>query len=264
MRAAIPLLLLPILAPLLLAEPERVELRYRFEKGQVLLTEQKQTFLQEVFAETQLVRWKIETEIEIRRTVLEIDDDAQPTVERVEVKKWRFHTLQHPEEEPGERSDMSEGQTFVWRLLRGKWRLFAQGDRDVTDDLPALVNHLAGWRKARLPEKPIAVGETWEVEADRFFEASGMPSAEGTQGRAEFTLARVAEGVADITFDMTFTRRDRSGMLQSGQTTGEWRFDLKEGRDLSSRMKGRVQFDNGTKGFAEIGMERRVTRPEDE
>jgi hypothetical protein len=262
MRVVLPFLL--VLSPVLLAEPDRVELRYRFEKGQVLLTEQKQTFLQEVFAETQLVRWKIETEIVVQRTVLEVDSGAQPTIERVEVRKWRFHTLQHPEQEPGERSDMSEGQTFLWRLLDGRWRLFADGDRDVTDQLPALVSHLAGWRKARLPEEPIAVGATWEVDAARFFEASGMPSAEGTKGRAVFKLEGVADDVAEISFDMTFSRRDPNGMLQSGQTTGEWRFHVKEGRDLSSHMKGRVQFDNGTKGFAEIGMERTVTRPEDE
>ena len=102
MRVALPLLL--ILSPVLFAQADPVELRYRFEKGMVLLTEQKQTFLQEVFAETQLVRWKIETEIVVRRTVLEVDRDAQPTVERVEVEKWRFHTLQHPEQDPGERS----------------------------------------------------------------------------------------------------------------------------------------------------------------
>ena len=40
------------------------------------------------------------------------------------------------------------------------------------------------------------------------------------------------------------------------------RFDARKGRDLSSRMKGRVQFDNGNKGFAEIGLERTITYPE--
>ena len=153
------------------------------------------------------MRWKIETEIVLDRTVLQVDGDAQPTIERIEVKKWLFKTIEHPEKDAGEQSDMSQGQTFVWREIDGSRRLFAEGDRDVTEQLPALVQLLAGWRKARLPEKPIAVGDTWEVDAQRF-EASGMPSTEGTQGRAVFKLERLVEGVAEIGFDMTFSREE--------------------------------------------------------
>jgi len=260
----IPALLLASLpASLVAAAPERVALHYRFAKGMVSHVEQTQTFKQEIFAENRIVRWRIETEIVLDRTVLAVDDDAQPTIERVTVKKWRFKTLEHPEEEPGEKSDASEGLTFVWREYEGSWRLFAEGDRDVTDRLPALTKLLAGWRKARLPEEPVGVGDTWEADAERFSEASGVAAAQGTRGRAVFTLEKVAGGVADIGFDMTFARED-AGMKQEGRATGTMRFDVERGRDVSTRMNGRVEFDDGNKGFAEIGMERTITYPDEE
>ena len=128
----------------------------------------------------------------------------------------------------------------------------------AAEKYPRLVDMLKNWRDARLPKEAVAVGDQWEVPARTFLQTSGHAVPEGVQGVALFTLDKVEEGIASITFEVLFTQRV-SGTYQSCRYTGTWLFDIKNARDVSFEMAGDLKIDQGRSGKAKLAMKRSVT-----
>jgi len=236
-----------------------VRLAYEYEKGLSYVDEARAAITLDMFVKGQHIAFEVENRKALKRTVLEVGDDGRPVIERVEVQRFVHEVKKHPREDVGERRAPSQGRTFVWRRKpRGdEWALY-DGKGDVTAKHPQLVAKLRNWREARLPEEPVAPGDTWEVSAASFLRAVGQPVPEGVTGKATFTLDRIRDGIAHISFRFENTYRDGESVLQ-GWNKGVWRFDVERGRDLSLRMKGRLEIDGGDGGSGRFEMTREVT-----
>lgn len=244
------------LAFLLLLFPETHALRYRFEKGMAYEETTTRAFelTQERAGKKQrIASSSVET---LRRTVLEVDDTAHPTIERVEVVAFSRTVEEHPVEAPGTVADAAEGKTFVWRRLEDRWGLF-DGKREVTGDHPRLVDRLKNWRDARMPRGPVAVGATWEVSAQTYLETAGQPVPPEIEGVAVFKLEGVEGGVATVSFRFV-------GKAVVAETSQEWeqkgwfRFDVAKGRDLDSEASGTVRVSGSEGGSGTFKLGRRI------
>lgn len=232
-------------------------LKYRFEKGMVYEDRTlRSTKFERNDAGRRLV-FDVESEEVLRRTILETDRTDHPTIERVEVLTFTRTTNDHPEEEAGTVKLPSQGNTFVWRRMEKRWRLFDKAG-EVTGRHPVLVERLKNWRDARLPKKAVKVGDTWEISAKAFLETVGARVPADVEGRGVFRLEGVEGAVATIKFEYHYAWRTGGELVSAGQT-GTWRFDLEKGRDLSLESEGKVKFDNGRSGSGTFRTIRTVT-----
>ncbi|MHC4548007.1 MAG: hypothetical protein ACYTEZ_04450 [Planctomycetota bacterium] len=249
--------LLAVLLLLLLAPEETYELKYRFEKETTRRDVSEKSIKLSLFAEGKIVKFDLETHHEIERTVLEVDREGRPTIERVQVKKFTQVVNQSPEGKEGTKTFASHGKTFVWRKEKEAWNLYdAQGE--VTKRYPNLVVLLRNWRDARLPPGPVKLGDTWEVAAKTFLETVGQQVPPQVEGKAVFRLEEVKEDVARIAIEFKSSWRN-AGHLLAGLQQGTWLFDLKHGRDVEVRMEGNVEVDNGKGGWGKFRLRRVVT-----
>lgn len=242
---------------LLLAPGEAHAFAYRFEKDMVYEDSTVRSMKFEHRGDEHRLVWDVESDEVLRRTILEVDETDHPRVERIEVLKF-IHTIkEHPEEEAGAKEGVPAGSRFVWRRLKDRWGLF-DGEGEVTDRFPSLVERLKNWRDARLPKEPVEVGGTWEVPAKTFLETVGSPAPNDVQGLAVFRLQRVEGSVATITFDAAFTYNS-GGEVQNVSQKGTWLFDVTKGRDLDLESEGTIKSNNGRTGSGTFRYRRLVT-----
>ncbi len=257
---------------LFLAPEQTYELRYRHEKGVTYRDAAIKHIQLTLFAAGQLVKFDAETQYDIERTVIEADGDG-PRVERIVVRKFVQIVRKSPEGgKEGTRPFKSHGKTFVWRREKGKdeddkekgekserqkWGLF-DNEGEVTKKYANLVVLLQDWRAARLPPKPVAVGDTWEVSAETFLETVGQRVPPQVQGKATFRLTSVEGGVAKIAIEYKSSWRDKKSVL-GGTQKGTWVFDLKRGCDIEVTMEGGIEVDNGKSGYGKFRSHRAVT-----
>ncbi len=251
-----------LLLLLLLAPPDAVRhrLEYRFAKGASYVDEQQREWWLESVGGGKVFRWKYAFPTKMRRTVVEVDKTAHPSLERVEVIRFARTVVESAsaaETEGTTNAASSEGQTFVWRRLADRWGLFTDKG-EVTDVHKQLVSHLQNWRDGLLPKEEVAAGDTWEVGATTFLETAGQPVPKGVQGRAQFKLEKVEAGVATISFDFACTYEDL-GHVHNGRYTGSWRFDVAKGRDLEFAAKGSLEMDGGKSGAGGVTIRRTFT-----
>lgn len=254
-----------LLCLLLLAPPTaRHKLAYRFEKGTTYDEETTRSFtltlLAGPLARPRMIRYVNDTDELLRRTVIDTDANGRPIQERVQVIRSTRTIKEAPDRGPGVEKGASHAKTFVWKKLDGRWGLFdAKGE--VTRRFPGLAARLQSWRDARLPAKPVAVGDRWEVSAAKFLATVGQPVPKDLKGRAVFSLLSVKQSVARIGVELRLDYRD-GGHRLAGTQKGVWRFDIARGRDLSIEMKGILDVDGGKRGDGIIKMRRVVTWPE--
>lgn len=241
----------------LLAPPEQTyELEYRHRKGTAYRDAAIKSIQLTLFAEGRLIKFDVETQYDIERTVLESDSDG-PEVERIVVRKFVQVVRQSPENKDGTKPFKSQGKTFVWRREKQAWSLYDR-EGDVTKEYPNLVVLLQDWRAARLPKRPVAVGHTWEVSAKTFLETVGQQVPPQVSGKATFLLAGVEDGVARIEIEFKSSWRDKGAVL-AGTQKGTWLFDLKRGCDVEVKMEGTIDVDNGKGGYGKFRSHRAVT-----
>lgn len=263
----------------LLAPEQTYELEYRHEEGVTYRDAAIKHIQLTLFAAGQLVKFDVETQYDIERTVIEADREG-PKVERIVVRKFVQIVRKTPEGgKEGTRPFKSHGKTFVWRREKGKakgdeqedgkgdgkakarakWGLY-DNEGDVTKKYANLVVLLQDWRAARLPGKPVTVGDTWEVSAKTFLETVGQNVPPQVQGKATFRLTSVVEGVAKIAIEFKSSWRDKGSVL-GGTQKGTWVFDLKRGSDVEVTMEGGIEVDNGKRGYGKFRSHRAVTYP---
>jgi hypothetical protein len=246
-----------VLCVLLFLAPEQTyELGYRHAKGTTYRDAAIKSIRLTLFSGARLLKFDVETQYDIERTVLEADRDG-PEVERIVVKKFVQIVHASPEAKEGTKNFKSHGKTFVWRREKKRWALY-DGEGEVTKEYPNLVVLLQDWRAARLPKKPVAVGDTWEVSAKTFLETVGQQVPPQVTGKATFRLAAVENGVARIEIVFKSSWRNRGSVL-GGTQKGTWLFDLKRGRDVEVRMDGSIEVDNGKGGYGKFRSHRAVT-----
>ncbi|MHC4971031.1 MAG: hypothetical protein ACYTG3_01735 [Planctomycetota bacterium] len=252
-----------------LAPEQTYELEYRHEKGVTYRDAAIKSIRLTLFAGGQLIKFDAETQYDIERTVIEADSEG-PEVERIVVRKFVQIVRASPEGgKEGTKAFKSQGKTFVWRRDKDKskgkdkkterWGLF-DGEGDVTRKYPNLVVLLQDWRAARLPKKPVAVGDSWEVSAKTFLETVGQSVPPQVQGKATFKLKSVLNGVAKIEIEFKSSWRDKKNVL-GGTQKGTWVFDVKRGRDIEVQMEGGIEVDNGKGGYGKFRSHRAVTYP---
>jgi hypothetical protein len=240
----------------LLAPEQTYELKYRHEKGVTYRDAAIKSIQLTLFANARLIKFDVETQYDIERTVIEADSEG-PEVERIVVRKFVQIVRKAPEQKEGTKPFKSHGKTFVWRREKKAWGLF-DGEGDVTKKYPNLVVLLRDWRAARLPKKPVAVGDTWEVSAKTFLETVGQQVPSQVEGKATFRLAAVKDGVAKITIEYKSSWRDKKSVL-GGTQNGTWHFHLKRGYDIEVRMEGDIEVDNGKGRYGKFKSHRAVT-----
>jgi hypothetical protein len=244
------------LALLLVLLPETHALRYRFEKGMCYEETTTRAFeltQEDAGKKQRIASSSLET---LRRTILEVDETAHPTIERVEVVAFSRTIEEHPAEAPGTVADAAEGKTFVWRRLDERWGLF-DGKREVTNVHARLVDRLKNWRDARMPRAPVAVGDTWEVAAPTYLATLGQPVPSEIDGVAVFKLERVENGVATVSFRFV-GKTVVAGESQEWEQKGWIRFDVARGRDLESEASGTVRVSGPRGGRGTFEMRRKV------
>lgn len=251
---------MPILALLLLLAPEgTVELKLRFEKGMVYEDASTSRVKLRLTEQKKLVRFDVEADILIRRTVLEVGTDGLPSAEKVEVVRFAKKVHEAPDREAATESNPAEGKTFLWRRREKEdgYALFAD-DAEVTAEHPRLAERLLSWRAKRMPEKPVAIGATWEVAASEFLAATGQPVPPDLQGVAVFKLEEVKENVARISFEVKSSCRE-GGRDLTGVQRGTWLFDIARGREISLEAAGSMEFDRLERGDGSFKMTRTLT-----
>jgi len=242
----------------LLAPEQSYELKYRHEKGVTYRDAAIKAIRLTLFVDGRLVKFDVETQYDIERTVIEADREG-PEVERVVVRKFVQIVRQSPDAKEGTKAFKSQGKTFVWRREKKTWGLY-DNEGDVTKKYANLVVLLRNWRAARLPKTPVAVGHTWEVSAKTFLETVGQEVPPQVAGKATFRLVAVKDGVAKIAIEFKSSWRHQKNVL-GGTQTGTWLFDLKRGRDVEVTMEGGIEVDNGKGGYGKFRSHRAVTYP---
>ena len=240
----------------LLAPEQTYELRYRHERGVTYRDAAIKSIQLTLFSAGRLIKFDVETQYDIERTVIEADSEG-PEVERIVVRKFVQIVRASPEGEEGTKPFKSNGKTFVWRREKKTWSLY-DGEGEVTKKYPNLVVLLQDWRAARLPRKPVAVGDTWEVSAKTFLETVGQQVPPEIAGKATFRLAAAKDGVARIAIEFKSSWRNKKSVL-GGTQKGTWVFDLKRGRDIEVTMEGGIEVDNGKGGYGKFRSHRAVT-----
>ena len=242
-----------------LAAPGGHELRYRFSKDMRYRDTQKRDFALETYVEGRTLRWEVSLHITLIRTILEIDKTAHPKMERVKVVQFRrvVHKAVEENAKLGAIPEKCEGQTFIWRRLKRRWGLFDR-DSEVTKDHKMLVDQLKNWRDARMPDRALTRGETWEVSPRRFLQTAGFSVPDGAQGVAQFTLEKVESGIATIPFEFSFSYKEMGNQMSVAEK-GIWTFDITNGRDVYFEMKGLIEVNGGKSGKGAIKMKREVT-----
>ncbi len=237
-----------------------VELRYRFTRGMTYVDQSQSRMSLRLFpVEDKLLEYDVEGSQKLRRTVLAVDKNGAATHERIEVLDYTHIVHKSPEKEgKATQRFASHGKSFVWKKSGKKWVLYGEGDKDVTKAHPQLVQRLKPWRDGRLPPGKIKAGSTWAVPAAKFLVTVGQPVPAGVKGEARFTVKSIEDGIAHIQF--VFTQEYRDGDHDwVGNMTGDWRFNVKLGRDVSLKMKGRVDADKGEFGTGSFRKTRSIT-----
>jgi hypothetical protein len=247
------------LALLLLAPEGTHELKLLFEKGMVYEEASARRVKFRNFAEGRVFRYDKEDECVVRRTVLEVGEDGLPSRERVEVLRSLAKINEAPDAEPGVSERPAQGKTFTWQRKEKGFVLY-EGEEDVSEKHPDLIQRLRGRCVARLPKGPVGVGATWEVSARDFVESDGKAVPEGLGGKVVFKLEEVKDGVARITFDLKLLHRNRDKeVAESGG--GIWLFDVAKGRELKLDAEGKIEIDAAKAGFGSQKMSRTLTYP---
>jgi hypothetical protein len=252
----VPLLLALVLAP----DPPAVQtydLKLRFEKGMVYEEASTRRVKLRLIQQKNVLRFDVEEQMLVRRTVLDVGPDNLPSEEKVEIVRFSKDIHERPDGDPTKEKSPDEGKTFTWRKVGEGYALF-DGDKDVTADHESLVERLKSWRAKRLPDKAVAVGATWEVPAAEFLEATGQQVPPGLQGTAIFRLEEVKDGVARISTEVKsgFTQQGRG---VTGVQKGTWTIDLAKGRDLTLEAEGTIEFDRLKSGDGSLHMTRVLT-----
>lgn len=154
------MLAIALLSTLLAAPPEseveRYTFAYRFEAGSSYVDEQEREWWLESVSGEKLFRWKFLYPTKMKRTIVEVDETAHPSIERVEVIRFARTVVESSTEaelEGTTKAAGAEGQTFVWRRMKQRWGLYdAKGE--VTEKHSQVVTHLQNWRDALPPPRP--------------------------------------------------------------------------------------------------------------
>jgi len=248
-----------LLLALLLAPETTYELKLRFEKGMVYEDASTRHIKLRLIDNAKLMRFDVEEDYLVRRTVLEVGADGLPSQEKVEVVRFVKKTNERPDGEAGSESNAAEGKTFLWRRKeKEEGYVLLDGDKDVTEENPHLVERLVGYRAKRMPEKPVAIGATWEVPASEFLEATGQRIPPDLQGTAVFKLLEVKDNVAKVSFEVKTSCHDQGHDLALVQR-GTWLFDMAKGREVSLEAEGTMEFDRLEKGDGSLKMTRTLT-----
>jgi len=248
-----------LLALLLLFAPEKTyKIEYRFRKGDEYLDSTTRLFKMELIQGKSLVSFHIESTETMKRQIQEVKD-GRPDIERVTIKDFTREVKKSPvQKEVGAVKNKAIGAIFIWRRVGERWGLFGQRS-ELTERHPDIVNRLKNWRDARLPKKPVKIGDTWKVSAKDFLEASGQPVPPNTAGDIEFKLAAVdKDGVGKIEFRGMWMYRTQDSKFVVEQT-GTWMFDTVRGRDLSLTSTGNLDISGGQEGKGALEMKRVVT-----
>ncbi|MHC4953133.1 MAG: hypothetical protein ACYTGZ_04530 [Planctomycetota bacterium] len=253
-----------VVAILLLLAPEKADskkaykLEYSFRKGDEYKDETTRSFKMEKIQGKSLATWDVSSKEVFERKVMETKEN-RPDIERIIVRDFTREVRKSPmQKEVGKITNGAVGATFVWRRVGERWGLFGQRS-ELTDRHPEIVNRLKNWRDARLPVRPVKIGETWSVDAKTFRETAGQPVPPGTAGSIDFTLKAVDKnGVATIEFKGTWAYRT-PGSRYVVKQTGKWLFDAKRGRDLEFSTKGKLDITGADEGSGDLAMKRVVT-----
>lgn len=249
---------MPTLALLLLLAPEQTfELKLRFDKGMVSEETSTRRVTLKAIDGGHIFRFDKEDECVLRRTVVEVGPDGLPAQESVEVVKSVSKVNEAPDDKTGTTERPSQGKTFTWRRKREGFGLF-DGQTEVSEKHPEIVQRMKSGGAARLPAKPVAVGETWEVKALDFVESDGKTPPEGLDGNAVFKLEEVKDGVARISFELKILYKNRGkAVTETGK--GVWLFDVTNGREVKLEGEGKLEIENAEGGFGTQKMSRAVT-----
>jgi hypothetical protein len=249
--------MVPLLLALLLAPDSTHEMKLRFEKGMVYEDASSRRIKLRLIEQKRVMKFDVEEEFLLRRTVVAVGDDGLPSEEKVEVVRFAKKIHDRPDGEPGSETNPAQGKTFLWKRSGEGYALFA-GDTDVTKENPQLAERLLSYRAKRMPEKPVAVGATWEVPAASFLAATGQQVPPGLEGAAVFKLEEVKDGVARVSFEVKSGYTDR-GREISGVQKGTWLFDIARGREVSLEAEVSMEFDRLESGDGSFRMTRTFT-----
>lgn len=256
--------MVPLLLCLVLAPESTCEMKLRFEKGMVYEdVSSRRVKLRLVQppvppdTKQRMIRFDVGEECLFRRTVVGVGEDGLPSEEKVEVVKFQKEIHERPDGEPGKQDNPAQGKTFTWRRKGDRYLLY-EGDRDVTAEHARLAERLMSYRAKRLPDKPVAVGSTWEVPATAFLEATGQQVPPGLEGTATFKLEELKDNIARVSFEMKSSFREQDREI-SGVQRGTWMFDVARGRELSLEAEGAMEFDRLERGDGSLSMTRTLT-----
>lgn len=249
--------MVPLLLALLLAPDSTHEMKLRFEKGMVYEEATTRRMKLRLIDQKRVAKFDFEEECLFRRTVLAVGDDGLPSEEKVEVLRFAKKIHARPDGEAGSEANPAEGKTFLWKR-GGEGYVLMDGDKDVTEEHPHLAERLRSYRAKRMPEKPVAVGATWEVPAAAFLESTGQTVPPGLEGAAVFKLEEVKDGVARVSFEVKSGYKERGRDIAAVQK-GTWLFDIARGREISLEATGSIEVDRLEGGDGSLAMTRKLT-----
>jgi hypothetical protein len=232
-------------------------MKFRFEKGMVYEDASNRRIKLRLIEQKRVLKFDIEEECLLRRTVLAVGDDGFPSEEKVEVVTLTKRIHERPDGDARTEANATQGKTFLWKRS-GEGYALLSGDDDVTKEHRWLAERLLSYRAKRMPEKPVAVGATWEVPADAFLAATGQAVPPGLEGSAVFRLEEVKDGVARVSFELKSGYTDR-GRENRGVQKGTWLFDVARGREVSLEAEGSMEFDRLEAGDGSLRMTRSLT-----
>ena len=248
-------LLVPVFAQ---ADAKTHKLAYAFRKGDEYTDTTTRAVELEIIQGKSLAVFDIRSKEILVRKILETRK-GKPDIENVVVKDFTRETKKHPEQaEIGVKKSGAIGRTFVWRRVNDeRWGLFGRRAEE-TNRFGPVVERLKNWRDARLPDKPVEVGASWEVPIKEYLSTVGQRIPEGATGNIEFKLESVDEkGIAKITFGGVWTYTEPGTRVVVTQK-GEWTFDAKRGRDLKISATGEIEMSGAQEGKGKLSMERVV------
>jgi len=249
--------MVPLLLCLVLAPESTVEMKLRFEKGMVYEDASTRRVKLRLIEQRRLMKFDVGEDTLFRRTVLAVGDDGLPSEEKIEVLRFKKEIHEQPDREPATSDNPAQGKTFLWKRSGASYALY-EGDKDVTKEHEALAERLRSYGTKRVPEKPVAVGATWEVPAAEFLASTGQQVPPGLEGTAVFKLEEVKENVARVSFEMKSSYKDRERDV-SGVQKGTWLFDVERGREVSLEAEWTMEFDRMEKGDGSFEMTRTLT-----
>jgi hypothetical protein len=249
--------MVPLLLALLLSPDSTHELKLRFEKGMVYEEATTRRIKLRLIEQNRVAKFDVEEECHFRRTVLAVGEDGLPSEERIEVLRFAKKIHERPDGEAGSETNPAEKKTFLWKRS-GEGYVLMAGDKDVTEEHPRLAERLLSYRAKRMPEKPVAVGETWEVPAGAFLESTGQTVPPGLEGAAVFKLEEVKDGIARVSFEVKSGYKER-GRGIAGVQKGTWLLDIARGQEVSLEAEGSMEFDRLEAGDGSLRMTRALT-----